>query len=705
LLLISFRGTAQTFADQDYYLIDSLDLTSISISDSLLIDSCLSVFYAVKEDTLKTNAIKEIVEQSWDDNVWPRYNQWLYEHVQIKLKEDLPSKVKRNLLFSYASTINNIGYLNSSRGNFPEALKYYDKSLELQLKLGDKDGAATSYNNIGAINNKQGDVLKALNNYHKSLDIYAELKNELGMAGSFNNIGHIYQTQNEPDLSLKYLHKSLDKFKSLKHKRGIATLVNSIGFLYFIKKENEKALTYYDEALALRYEIGDRKGAASTLNNIATVYENQNNIEKAMEQYEKCLKLYEVIDAKSTASTTYNNIGRLHLHQGRLKEAEKFSLKGMSLARQVGHASNLRGSAKTLSSIYEEMGEGMKALQMHKLFITMRDSIINEETQVSTIKEQTKYEYEMQKTIDDANHDKLITIKEKEKEKQKVISIALILGLIIVVVFLFFVFNRLKVTKKQKLVIEAQNNEIVDSITYAKRIQSAILPSQKLVQELLPDSFIIYKPKDIVAGDFYWLEHKENKVLFAAADCTGHGVPGAMVSVVCNNGLNRSVREHGLIDPGLILDKTREIIVQEFEKSEEEVNDGMDIAICAIEENELKYAGAHNPLWIVKKGKEKVLEIKANKQPIGKFDKKEPYTTHSLKLEKGDSIYIFSDGYADQFGGEKGKKFKTANFKKLLLSIQKESMAKQKEIINRTFETWKGDLEQLDDVCVIGVRV
>ena len=192
-------------------------------------------------------------------------------------------------------------------------------------------------------------------------------------------------------------------------------------------------------------------------------------------------------------------------------------------------------------------------------------------------------------------------------------------------------------------------------------------------------------------------------MLFAAADCTGHGVPGAMVSVICNNGLNRSVREYGLTDPGKILDKTREIVISEFEKSEEEVKDGMDIALCSIENNILKYAGAHNPLWIIRN--DEIIECKANKQPIGKYDSLESYKTHLVELQQGDSIYIFSDGFADQFGGEKGKKLKTGNLKKLLLSFQNESMQKQKDLLNQAFENWKGELEQLDDVCVIGVRI
>ncbi|MFT5779404.1 MAG: serine phosphatase RsbU (regulator of sigma subunit) [Crocinitomicaceae bacterium] len=276
--------------------------------------------------------------------------------------------------------------------------------------------------------------------------------------------------------------------------------------------------------------------------------------------------------------------------------------------------------------------------------------------------------------------------------------------------FSIMLFRRWKETQGQKRTIEERNKlvelkneEILDSISYAKRIQNAILPSESMLKEHLKGSFVFYKPKDIVAGDFYWLEHKDGKVLFAAADCTGHGVPGAMISVVCNNGLNRSVLEFGLTDPGQILDKTREIVIHEFEKSDDDVKDGMDIALCSLEGNKLHYAGANNPLWIVRNGE--VLETKVHKQPISKFDNLVNFQTNTVELQKGDTIYIFSDGYVDQFGGEKGKKFMTRAFHELLISIQDKSMEEQKIHLDDVFETWKGNLEQIDDVCVIGVKI
>lgn len=244
---------------------------------------------------------------------------------------------------------------------------------------------------------------------------------------------------------------------------------------------------------------------------------------------------------------------------------------------------------------------------------------------------------------------------------------------------------------------------ITDSITYAKNIQTAILPSKVNIKRFLRESFIYYKPKDIVAGDFYWLQERNNRVFFAVADCTGHGVPGAMISVVCNNALNRSVREYGLIEPGRILDKTRSIVKEEFEKSGKEVNDGMDIALCSLEDNTLKYAGAMLPVWIIRDGE--IIEIKGDRQPIGRYGIEKSYTTHKINLQDGDSIYIFSDGFVDQFGGENGKKFKIQPFRDLLLGVQKLNMYDQKTFIYKTFEDWKGPLEQIDDICLVGVRI
>lgn len=253
--------------------------------------------------------------------------------------------------------------------------------------------------------------------------------------------------------------------------------------------------------------------------------------------------------------------------------------------------------------------------------------------------------------------------------------------------------------------IQLKNKEIIDSINYAKRIQDAILPPISLVKQYLPDSFILYKPKDIVAGDFYWIEQVNDLILFAVADCTGHGVPGALVSIVCNNALNRTVREFRLTQPGEILDKTRFLVMEQFEKSEKDVKDGMDIALCSLNTStgELRYAGANNPLWIIKNNS--LEEIKPDKQPIGRYAEEKPFLSHVLHLQKDDTLYLFSDGFADQFGGEKGKKYKYKPLKNLLLTIHTKPLEEQRTLIDNEFLSWKKNLEQVDDVCVMGVRM
>ncbi len=268
--------------------------------------------------------------------------------------------------------------------------------------------------------------------------------------------------------------------------------------------------------------------------------------------------------------------------------------------------------------------------------------------------------------------------------------------------------------QQQKEIVEDKNREIVDSINYALRLQQAILPPKENFDHALRDSFVLFKPKDIVSGDFYWLSHKEDETLVAAVDCTGHGVPGALVSMVGSSGLDRCVSEFGLRKPSDILDKLKELVVATFESNGEEVKDGMDIALVSLrylpaKDNStvcvLQYSGANNPLWILRKGASEIEETKADKQPIGKFDYGKPFTNHEVEVHPGDCVYIFTDGYADQFGGPLGKKFRYKTLKTLLLSISDKPMSGQQKILDDTIESWRGDLQQIDDVCVIGIRI
>lgn len=267
-----------------------------------------------------------------------------------------------------------------------------------------------------------------------------------------------------------------------------------------------------------------------------------------------------------------------------------------------------------------------------------------------------------------------------------------------------------QVTKALKQLNE-RNEDLLSSIHYARLIQEAILPSESRFRSALPESFVFHRPRDIVSGDFYWLMEHEGKILVAAVDCTGHGVPGAFMSIIGNNALNAAVREEGLTTPSLILDSLNRNVSSTLKHQggtiEMGIKDGMDIALVCIDlkNKQLQYAGAYNPLYVIRDGN--LIETKGDKFPIGlaQMDDLRLFTNHTLELKEGDTIYIFSDGYADQFGGEHGKKFKYDNFRTLLFDIHELSPRRQLKTIERTFDDWKGDLVQLDDTLVIGMRL
>jgi tetratricopeptide (TPR) repeat protein len=586
--------------------------------------------------------------------------------------------------------LNALGSCNYIKGNYPQALAYYNTGLKIAEELSDKSWQAKFLGNIGIVYNDQSDYPKALEYFFKALKIDEELGNKNGIARHLGNIGLVYHEQSDYPKALAYYFKALKIDEELGDKRGMAAVLGNIGVVYEEQSDYPKALENYFKALKIDEELGNKNGIARHLGNIGNVYSDQSDYAKALEYFSKALKIKEELGDKRGIVIDLGNIGNLYRKTGKFKESEKYLKQALALSDSLGTLDVTREFEYRLSLLYDTLGQYKLSLIHYKKYFAARDTIYNDEKRKQINFLANKYEWEKKEAVMKEQQEKERALFLANQRRNKIILYSVLSGLALVLVFSFFIYRSLRITKKQKQIIEEQkhlveekNKEITDSIRYAKRIQNAILPPDKVVKQHLKESFILYMPKDIVAGDFYWLETKNNTILFAACDCTGHGVPGAMVSVICNNGLNRSVKEFGLLEPGKILDKTREIVVAEFEKSEEDVKDGMDISLCALNGNHLQWAGANNPLWIIRNGE--LLEYAPNKQPIGKVDNPTPFTTHHIELQQGDRLYIFSDGYADQFGGEKGKKFKAANLKKLLLSIQHESMEQQKNILQQTF--------------------
>ncbi|MFI5203998.1 MAG: PP2C family protein-serine/threonine phosphatase, partial [Flavobacteriales bacterium] len=317
-------------------------------------------------------------------------------------------------------------------------------------------------------------------------------------------------------------------------------------------------------------------------------------------------------------------------------------------------------------------------------------------------------------------------------KQQRVVRTALIIGILVVAGFLVFVFNRLRVIRKQKkeietekkireeqhLLLEEKNNEIIDSINYAWRIQHGMIPTEGKVTEIFPESFVLYMPKDKLSGDFYWVGKVSAKALgdlkiFAVADCTGHGIPGALVSITGINYIKLGEQQSNVNSPAQALDFVNKGFYDLFqENTNVNIRDGMDVAMGALQVNNLMlhYAAAKNPVIVIRKGELK--ELKGDKHPIGRFGPEEPipFTDHQYQLEKGDMLYVFSDGYGDQFGGAKPgstqtRKFKSGELRKLLLEIHNKPAIAQRTLLFARIEEWKGSQEQTDDITIIGIRV
>ena len=375
---------------------------------------------------------------------------------------------------------------------------------------------------------------------------------------------------------------------------------------------------------------------------------------------------------------------------------------------------------------------------MQVLHKKMSDSLNSIENKKASIQKEFQYEYEKKAAADNVKIEANKKITEVKFKQEKIQRYALYSGVFVLLCVAVFIFNRLQVTKKQNLIIENQKQqvelkneeithqkelvdekqkEIIDSINYAKRIQQAVLTGEDVWNKISKEHFILFQPKDIVSGDFYWAYNTpNNRSVFALADCTGHGVPGGFMSMLGNSFLNEIVVENKIFKANEILNKLRSKIINALEqKGGTQQKDGMDMCLCVWNklDNTLEFAGANNPLWLLRtvvssSGVEnkQLEEYKADKMPIGLYLETEtPFTSVTIQLQAGDIIYLSTDGYADQFGGPKGKKLK---YKPLIESLIKNSqldMTVQKTNLETAFNDWKGSHEQVDDVSIIGIKV
>lgn len=612
------------------------------------------------------------------------------------------------------------------QGEFNKAIVCYNTAISYATEINDLKKISICYNSLGETYRILNNYPKSLEFFNKGLELAKKNKDNNQIAFCSSCMGDIYSTQKDFKKALGFYEKAYKIAFDNGLKLQECNSLSSIGLMYFLTNEKNQALGYFEKTIRIAEEIGNKDKVSFVNALMGDIYLSKKNYDKAFECYNKSIVIADETGNKAQLANSYNQLAEYYVVINKNAEAKSVAQKAFDISRETQTIEGIKNAANILASINELQNNSKEALKMLKLFVAMRDSINNEEnikqllavehnaTTAGLIAEQIAREetFKAQQAQ-----------KEEELKRQKTIRYAFTIGFALVLVLVVVVFRNLQQNKKKNKIITAQkkevehqkelvdekNKEITDSITYAKRLQEAILPPLKLVQEVFPESFILYIPKDIIAGDFYWMEHSGDFTFIAAADSTGHGVPGAMVSVVCSNALNRAVKEFKLTEPGLVLDKTRELVLETFAKSEGDVKDGMDISLLCVnrKKKSITWAGANNPLWYFNpaKGGNELGEIKANKQPIGKTDNPLPFTTHSLPYIEGKILYLITDGYADQFGGPKGKKFKYKQLEELILSNQNKALSEQKIILEEAFNDWKMTYEQVDDVTLLGVKI
>ncbi len=624
----------------------------------------------------------------------------------------------------YSMAYLHLATIYKTKGKHKEAEEYCNNGIEFARKHGLKSLEAMAYGTLGNVYTQMGDLKNSSTYLERSVSLFVELKDTDNTMLSSMNLGGFYYNQNMYDKALVYFKRVLNYALDRNDEYMMMQGYNNIGGVCLNTGLLDSAFNCYTRTLALS------KNGHGEIGNIALG--NMGDTRKKQKRYEEALKYYfEQYDwAKKEEyyqgmANALSGLMEVYQIQGKFDLAIKYMLELRDFASENEGYSDMMDAYGIGSDLYESVGKFKEAFYSRSRYMDLKDSIEGVEVQKQVFELHEQYQSErkdneiLKKTAD----------LEKEQANAKQRSTERNVLLIIVafaVVMIFFVargyFQKKKyneeitaqknMAEKQKELVEEKNKEILDSINYAKRIQEAILPSNEIGTDVIKESFVLYKPKDIVAGDFYWYSVKGSKRIITAADCTGHGVPGALMSMLGITFLNEIVNHAGKTKPSDILSELRDLVKETLKQrgSEGESKDGMDMALICYDTDTLKleFCGANNPLWIFRteNGKTEFIEIDPDKRPVGYFRGLGiPFTNKEFQLKKGDRIYLFTDGFADQFGGPKGKKFKYKQLQELITSGLEKPMSEQHKALSEAFENWRGVLEQVDDVCIIGLRV
>jgi serine phosphatase RsbU (regulator of sigma subunit) len=588
--------------------------------------------------------------------------------------------------------------------------------------LGDLNQKAQSLNMKGLIYSQLGDYSKSVENYFAAIKIDEAADHKEALAGDYGNIALVYEAMKKYSTALEYIAKAMSMDSITDNKKGYANALGNLSNIYDEMGDHKKALIYALRFLLLEQELGNEANVAGALSNIGSIYDAMDERDKAIEYYLKSLPIAEKIGNNDIIMANQLNIGNWYIDKSQFTTAIEMIKSATAIAIETGSKPHISECYRLLALAYNGKKDFAKAYEYLDKFNQLKDTLYNEENTRQINQMSAMYEKDKQQIkIDALEKEKIFSkqIIEKQNNFRNVLILVVVL-IVLLAVALFIGFNNKRKDnrllelrnleiQKQKEIITETNKSMTDSINYAKRIQESVLPAKEVKYHLFPDAFVFYQPRDIVSGDFYWFAEKNNKRIIAAVDCTGHGVPGAFMSMVGIGQLNNIVMQNNITKPSEILNQLQINIHSELKQNNKDTSarDGMDVAICSFdyENKTIEYAGANRPLIIINKLKNDLNTIDPDHFSVGGTDDiVKAFTNHVFDFSIGDCFYIFSDGFPDQFGGPKGKKFRIKNLKELLLSISQKKMSEQEDILSKTFTDWKGNLEQVDDILVIGIR-
>ena len=678
-----------------------------------LIDSLTARVSAEKDDTAKVTTMCFLGDKLCRAGKVDKAMQ--YGNQALELSKKLDDK------FGEAIANRVVAQCYYAQLKYVDALHSLTTGLKIAEDIKDTFGAAIFYTRMGLAYFRLANLPEALKADLASLALREKIKDSAGMCSSLINIGNVYSEQNNYTEALKYEERALKLCIRFKQRNNASACYNNMGGIEVKSKRFDSALYNFNKSIEIERQIGDSAGVAIALGNIGEIYTDLGKYDKALEYTTQGLIIKKAVGYRFYESA-YIQYSDIYNRMKQYRMAKLYADTALELSMAGGSKDRIELSYQDLARADSGLGDYKAALTNSLHAQSWRDSLVNEENTKKTVQAEMNYEFEKKQAEEKAEQDKKDAIATTEQRKQNIIIASVSLGLILVLVFSGLLLSRFRVTQRQKRIIEEQkslveekNKDITDSIHYASRIQRALLTTDEYISKRLSDYFILFKPRDIVSGDFYWAlsapsTNGTDSFLICAGDCTGHGVPGAFMSLLNISLLNEVTIERKIYEPAKVLDDVREHIIKALnpEGKDEGSKDGMDCILASLTLSEggaiLKYAAAYNAPVVIRNNN--VIELQADKMPVGIFPgEKKPFTQHTVELQKGDCIYLFTDGYADQFGGEKGKKFKYKQLQQLIMENSQLTMAEQKQILEKAFENWKGNLAQVDDVLVIGIRI